>query len=409
MLASISTEFFPKQSDKVGVAVSGGGDSLALLRLMAEWSRETGLLVEAVTVDHGLRPEAATEAQLVANICEELSVQHRILQWDGLTAQGNLMAAARSARYRLIAEWAKSRELAAVYLGHTKDDVAENFLMRLSRKSGVNGLAKMAAQFERHEMTWVRPLMSHDRASLRDYLRRKGLVWSEDPTNDDIKYQRVRARQALKTLGDTGIDADVLADVSEAMRDARDALEFYTVQEAERLLTFHDGDVLLVQRPPDDIPSEVRSRMVRAILQWIGGQPYAPRESEMENLRFSAIEVRDTTLAGCFVRYEADGITRFSRELNAVSSLCVDLSEPSTIWDRWAIDGPHAPNLTIRALGESLKDVPDWREVGLPRASLMASPAVFDGETLVSAPVAGLQNGFSARIVADFESFLLSR
>ena len=112
------------------------------------------------------------------------------------------------------------------------------------------------------------------------------------------------------------------------------------------------------------------------------------------------------TLAGCSISQEKKTI-RFSREYNAVKDEIAQLGE---IWDnRWNVVGAKAAGLTVKALGEAIVEIPDWRDIGLPRASLMSSPAVFDGETLVSAPIAGFHNGFEAKLVTDFSSFLVSR
>ncbi|RME16806.1 MAG: tRNA(Ile)-lysidine synthetase [Alphaproteobacteria bacterium] len=90
----------------LGLAVSGGGDSMALLHLMATLAPARGLSLRAATVDHGLRPEAADEARFVAEVCARLGVPHETLVWDGRAARGNLQAEARAARYRLLAGWA---------------------------------------------------------------------------------------------------------------------------------------------------------------------------------------------------------------------------------------------------------------------------------------------------------------
>ena len=153
----------------LGVAVSGGGDSMACLDLMLWHGAELGFPVEAVTVDHGLRTGAKDEIALVAAYCAARGVPHSVLEWrwDGA---GNLQAEARSARYRLIADWAMGRGVDQVALGHTRDDVAETFLMRLARASGVDGLAAMERRFERGGVVWLRPMLALGRSDLREYL-----------------------------------------------------------------------------------------------------------------------------------------------------------------------------------------------------------------------------------------------
>ncbi len=127
----------------VGIAVSGGGDSIALLHLAQIWAVNNNVKVKVATVDHGLRSASASEAAGVASACALLGLDHRTLRWEGWHGQGDLQAVARNARQRLLADWARSVGIETVLLGHTMDDQAETVLMRLGRGSGVDGLSGM--------------------------------------------------------------------------------------------------------------------------------------------------------------------------------------------------------------------------------------------------------------------------
>jgi tRNA(Ile)-lysidine synthase len=404
---------------RLGIAVSGGSDSMACLDLMLWHARDKDFPVEAVTVDHGLRADAADEIALVAAYCQTENIPHTVLKW-AWNGQGNLQAKARDARYSLIGEWAGKAGVDIVALGHTQDDVAETFLMRLARQSGVDGLAHMEARFERGGLTWVRPMMAHARADWRTYLQRHGIPWADDPSNDDLTFERVRARQALEALAPLGIEAETLVGVAHNMGSARHALNHYAWAEvAEHEAVVVDrGDVILpeVATSRDHLlPSEIQRRLKIAALQWISGEEYPPRSSALLNLDVGLSTGADRhTLSGCFVtRTKADSSIdrrfRITREYNAVKDL---VSSTDVLWDgRWLLDGPHAPDLEVRALGEALKECPNWRETGLPRQSLLASPSVWRGETLVAAPLAGFSNSWEASATGrgTFAQFLLSR
>ncbi len=411
----VDTAFFEDDPDRVGVAVSGGGDSMALLHVAKCRSDLSGVPIEAVTVDHGLRAEAAEEAAMVARYCADHGIPHTTLKWEGAAAQGNVAAAARDARYRLMADWAKMRGIGGVLLGHTADDVAETFLMRLARKSGVDGLALMEVRFKRNGMRWVRPFWQQSRAELRDYLRRHDVPWVEDPTNEDETHDRPKARKALAALAPLGVTADGLKDVALNMLSARTALEHYALEEGHRIVKREGGDYLIPERPRPPIPPEIERRLWVAMIQSMSGAEYPPRKSAMDELQHSLVVGEKHTLGGCVISKEGTTI-RFAREVSACGgAVPMPDAEQGVVWDgRWHVrrdpealaeNGP----FLVRALGEAIKEVPDWRDTGLPRTSLMATPAVFGGETLIAAPVAGLQNGFEARIVADLSSFLLSR
>jgi len=402
LLFGIGSAFFPKPPPKIGVAVSGGGDSMALLHLYQRWAAQTGHVIAAVTVDHGLRPEARTEAETVAAYCAEAGISHDILTWSGWDGTGNLQAKAREARYGLMADWAKANSIGGVALGHTQDDIAETFVMRLARKAGVDGLAAMEQQWDADGIRWVRPLCLVARDALRDYLIRHGVSWVDDPSNDDPQFERVRVRKALTGLVELGIDTETLQQTAFNLQMARSALEHYTLMEADTHIEQVGGDIILKRKPP--MPLDIERRLFSKAVQWVGQKPYPPRSSQLEQLEHGVITGGKATACGCVVVREGRDI-RIMREHAAVK----DVSCPSDgIWDgKWRLDGPHAEGLMIRALGETgLMACPDWRETGFSRGSLLASPAVFAGENLIAAPVAGLENGWKAQIVADFASSL---
>ena len=183
---------------RIGIAFSGGGDSTALMHLARDWARGRHLMV--ATVDHGLRAESAAEAVLCHRAAAGLGLPHATLLWQRGTEAGNLMAAARDARLRLLSGWAARNRLEAVLLGHTQDDQAETVLMRLARGSGVDGLAGMAPRRDAFAMTWLRPMLEVSRAELRDWLESRGIGWLDDPSNDNSDYDRVRIRKADAAL-----------------------------------------------------------------------------------------------------------------------------------------------------------------------------------------------------------------
>lgn len=388
---------------KIGIAVSGGGDSMALLHLFTRWSAKSGVPIAAVTVDHGLRDASAREAQGVHDYCAQIGVPHETLLWQDWDGHGNLQAVARDARYRLMADWAQRNGVGGIALGHTKDDGAETFIMRLSRKAGVDGLAAMDTEFERDGVRYARPLWMTSRAELRDYLTRNDVAWVNDPSNYDVDFERVRVRNALTALADLGLGADALQHSSLVMRQARDALEFYTAQEAHRLVVAEQGDLVMPFAP--DIPAEMARRLRARAVQWMGQMTYPPRLTSMQHLMDGLSLEGAHTLGGAIVTVK-DGVLRFVREPNAVRMLGC---KTDSVWDgRWAFDGPHSDDLQVRALGDGISQCPDWRDAGLSRASLMASPAIWRADVLVSAPIAGYSQGWAARIVADFHSSLVT-
>ncbi len=389
--AILKQAFGPDAPPRVGVAVSGGGDSTALLVGL----HEAGFDLAAVTVDHGLRAGSAEEAAEVGRICAGLGVPHSVLSWQGTAAEGNLMDAARRARLRLIGAWARERGIADVALGHTADDEAETFLMRLGREAGLEGLAGMRRRFVAEGITWHRPLLGVTRVDLRAALRARGLGWIDDPSNDNPRFGRVRARQALAALAPLGITPATLGAVVRNLAAADAVLSETLCRFVEAAVTTPAGDVVIARAGFDALPPELKRRLLNAALRWISGSDYPPRAAKVADLLAGLAVPGDRTLHGCRIRMGRDAL-RLTREAAAVAALRVPAGER---WDRWVLTGPAAPGREIAVLGEGgLALCPHWRETGLPRASLLASPAVWHGGVLIAAPLAGLENGWKARI-----------
>ena len=387
---------------RLGVAVSGGSDSLGLLHLANDWGNANGRTVFAATVDHGLRDEAAAEAARVGEICADLGVAHRVLEWRDWDQEGNLQAEARTARYRLLADWARELELDAVLLGHTQDDLAENLLIRLSRRAGVDGLSAMASRFERDGQVFARPLLGVSREALREDLRSRNIEWLDDPSNDNAAFDRVKARQALSVLAPLGIDADVLADVSRNLSDAREALEWQVYRLAAQAVTQDRGDLVIDVSAIQAAPVELRRRLLVAAVRWVSGAEYAPRRASLAQALAKIESGEGATLSGCLLTV-ANGSLRVTREFAAVAKSVAT----GKVWDgRWLVDGPWQEGLEIRALGEEgLRQLDDWRGANMPRTSLLSSPSVWMGETLVASPILGFGVGWLANILAERADF----
>lgn len=429
----------------IALAVSGGGDSMAMLTLAHTWARVWGVRLWVVTVDHGLRPEAADEAAMVADECRLLGWPHATLRWhwDG---QGNKMDAARRARLELIDRW--RRGLEHVLMAHTQDDVAETFLMRLRRGSGVDGLAAMQGRRlvtphtgHRTDLPagdvvqtrapplptgqvagfhLVRPCLGMRRAELRHYLSTLKGRWIEDPSNEDPAYDRVRMRQVLTLLDGVGLTVDDLSRTATRMRRASDALRARAVDVWRGLEPLSDretrrsGDILLDRAGFEPVERETQLRLFAAALQFVSTNPYRPRVDPLEALLERVLSGGAGTLHGCEVRAEGAHI-RIMREVQAVADAHAIVGD-DRLWDRrWHVFDNEMKGLTIRALGED-----GWAqctERGGDRPSFYAAralPSVWDGARLVACDAMGVGPGGTTRLWPmgredlSFAGFLLS-
>jgi len=291
------------------VAVSGGGDSVALLALAARWGGDHGRAVLAATTDHGLRPEARDEAAAVQALCARLGVKHRILAPGGVPDRGNLSANLRDVRYAALAAWAARHGIGQVLLGHTEDDQAETVLMRLGRGAGVDGLAGMEACRTWQGVAWIRPLLEVRRAALRDWLRAEGMDWIDDPTNEDAAFERVRVRRALAVLAPLGITVEGLSDTADLLRGQRAVLEdAASALERAAALPAPPGEVWLDRRMLREAAEDTGLRILARSLARVGGRMHRPRQRSLGPLhaRLRSSESFRATLAGCLISARAD-------------------------------------------------------------------------------------------------------
>jgi tRNA(Ile)-lysidine synthase len=284
---------------RLGVAVSGGPDSLALLVLAA--ASFPGA-VHAATVDHGLRPESAAEAESVAKACVGLDIPHAVLR-PSAPISGNMQSAARRARYALLEAWRSEQGLDWVVTAHHADDQAETLLMRLNRGSGVAGLAGIRAVNGRV----LRPLLEWRRAELQTIVDEAGLAAAIDPSNRDERFDRARLRRELE--GAEWLDRLAAARSARALAEAEEALDWAAGRLfAER--TRSEGDTLRLD--PSGVPAELRRRLLLRALRGI--DPHAaPRGEELGRLLATLSQSGSATLAGVKAEAEsAGGVWAFS-------------------------------------------------------------------------------------------------
>lgn len=263
-----------KRVTAIVLAVSGGPDSVALMWLAARWRRglKHGPRLIAVTVDHGLRKESAAEARYVKRLAGRLGMEHRTLRWRGAKPKTGVQAAAREARYRLLAKAARSTGAIHVMTAHTRDDQAETFLMRLSRGSGISGLSGMAGATDRGEMRLIRPLLDISKAELVATLDAAGVAFADDPSNRDPAFTRPRLRALMPLLAEEGADAKTLARLAARLARADAALEVL-VDGAERYLALLDRSAALDNYDAGTfsrLPAEIRLRLLRRSIDRAG-------------------------------------------------------------------------------------------------------------------------------------------
>ena len=284
---------------------------MALMWLAARWMREScwaGSLHVAV-VDHGLRPEAAEEARFVQREAKKLGLEAHVLKWGGPHPKTGIPAAAREARYDLLCGLARKLN-AVVVTAHTQDDQAETVLMRLARGSGVDGLAGMEVSSMRGVVPVLRPLLGVSRQLLRATLREAGVVWIDDPTNENTAHERVRVRKALEVLAQVGVNREAIALSASRLGRARHALEVATrglMQVAVQIEANSFASISIDRWFA--VPPDLQVRAIMQLARMFGGG---------QEISLSGAErVRDWMMAGPSKATTFGGV-RFARRAKAI-------------------------------------------------------------------------------------------
>lgn len=390
------------------MACSGGADSLALALLTAEWAGPRGIAVSALIVDHRLRKDSAAEARQVAAWLKQAGIAAHILTRKGPKPKADIQAAARAARYGLLADWCARHGVRHLLLAHHREDQAETLLLRAMRGSGIDGLAAMAASRRLNgDLHILRPLLDQPKARLAAALQKRGQAWIEDPSNRNDAFARVRVRQALQTLDEDGSLARHLATTAANMARARQALECIAAETLERSVAWHaagfawlDADVLRAA------PEEIGLRALARLLRLVGGLPEPPRLESLQRLLSDLGQ--PATLHRCRLlpidgRLAMGGRLLVHREARFLPDpLPLGRIGAEAEWDgRFdLLAAKPLPGLRLAALGDARHSELAAREAEIPRPVWPSLPALWRGKRLVGLPVlspAGTLAGLGVR------------
>lgn len=399
MLSSLNPLELFKRVDTdspIVVAVSGGSDSIALLLLVSSWAKSVDASLQVVTIDHGLRPEAAAEAGFVSGVSEGLNLPHLTLAWDGIKPESGISQAARSARYQLLEEFACDIGAKTILVGHTANDQAETILMRSARGEegeqgrGFSGIAPL--MFLPKRTTLMRPLLGIGRNQLREYLKEINQSWIEDPSNCDEAYERVRIRNALGDDEDRIFQLCKFAALSGKLRQKL----------AEEVSSVLADSIQIDEGPLYSIPksaleeqsTSVKKLALQVLVAVAGGAEYFASDRSISRLLDDDCESR-LTMGHCVVE-TANSKFRFYREKRNLPSVVVGPNE-DVLWDgRYLIKNNSASSYFCGALSfghlQSIEETRGRKLSVKPRAVLGGTPYLIgDGDDVILPFIKGFE------------------
>lgn len=327
--------------------MSGGSDSLSLLILTAQWANANNIELFAATVDHALRSEAATEAAYVHELCQSQSIHHTTLTWAHQETRAS-QATARSARHRLLSNWAHDNDIGHLLLGHTQNDQIETFMMRTRAGSSWYGLAGLSGSApspiwpDGKDITLVRPLLHETRDDLMAFLTSMDVQWISDPTNEDIAYERVKMRQLAETL-DTASRDKILNSIAK-FKDMRCAEDAHLSAFVSSCVTAHaDGSLVVDLRELHTAPKERAQRLLLYAGMCVSGAETPARSNSAAAIlqSLSSCGSGSATFGDCWCAWGNEDLRLYRRPLGEARTtgapkphiLTLSSDRPTLIWD----------------------------------------------------------------------------
>jgi tRNA(Ile)-lysidine synthase len=379
----------------IGLAVSGGPDSLALLDCVGRWRARQSASppVSVFTVDHGLRPGSAGEALQVAAIAAGRGLPHRTLRWEGAKPSAGIEEAAREARYRLLNEAARAAGADCIVTAHHRDDQAETMLMRLGRGSSLTGLAGMrAARPLSDGIVLLRPLLGVAKARLVATTIAAGLAAASDESNHDRRFARTRLRALLPALAEEGVTPEGLARTADRLGGADAALDHYASELIGRAVSVDRLAVVRIEREAlAAAPEEVRLRLLAKVIGLIGGADWPPRTEKLEALAQAAASAAGfrRTLGGEVVEAGKAGIVAY-REAGRADWADIAVTPGfSGLWDRRfavRVEAAAGSGVVLGPLRDAGRIAIGAVGTGFPAAPLASLPAFRKAGKVIAVP-----------------------
>ena len=269
---------------RIAVAVSGGADSVALTLLLSVFCKKNNIELFAVTIDHKMRQGSSREALNLNKILKKKKISHRILEINSTNIpKTNIEAKLREARYEMLYEFCIKNEIGFLFLGHQLEDVAENFLIRLFRGSGLDGLSTIAEVSNLKKIKLVRPLLNFEKDELKKFLKSKKVEWFEDETNLDEKFLRNKIRNFFATFEDKNLIQERIKNAADEITITRDLFNDLMLCEAGKILEFGKaGFFLLDLEKFRKIESKIALKILALVAMEVARKNYKPRLKELK-------------------------------------------------------------------------------------------------------------------------------
>ena len=292
-------------NDDFIVAVSGGPDSLALSYLSKVYSFKKSIKVKYFIIDHKLRSNSSHEAKFAKKLLLKIKANLSILTWVGKKPKNNIQSIARHKRYSLLINQAKKFNIQNIVLGHQKDDLFENFFLRILRGSGLTGISSFDKKSQNQKINFIRPLLNVPKKDLENIAKKVFNTYVKDPSNQNDTFKRVKIRNFLKNLQTEGMDFKKFNLTIKNLKFANESIKFFTKKNLDdNTIINHNNKSILLNREFFNQPEEILFRSFTEVIKIVGKKYYPVRGKKIINIihKFKNDGIFKTTLGNCVIR-----------------------------------------------------------------------------------------------------------
>ncbi|MBF96773.1 MAG: tRNA(Ile)-lysidine synthase [Alphaproteobacteria bacterium MarineAlpha9_Bin4] len=324
---------FIKNKNTIAVAVSAGVDSMTLLHLSNAWAKKNNKRLYIISYNHNIRQKSLIEVNYVKDISKKLGWKHKILKWEN-PPKKNILEEARKARYLAISNFCKKENIEILLLGHHADDLVETFIMRVFKKSRIDGLCPMIPNRKLFDINLVRPLLRISKKDIYNYAKFNNIKFFEDPSNKNYKYLRTQIRMYLEKNKDL---KSKLLKSSRLFCKLRKYFDYHTINFFDKKVIFKEEGYILIERDNlSKLPDFLVLRILNKAIMDIGNNLYPLRSSKLNNLKKFILKKSNTKISvgGCLLENQS-GTISITREFNQIKNLEFILKEgESILWDK---------------------------------------------------------------------------
>ena len=289
---------------KFSAGISGGPDSMALAYFLKLYSLEKKIRIDYYHIDHGLRNNSKSEALIVKKKLKLLNINLKILKWKGKKPKSNVQSKARKFRYNLISKKLNKNLINIIFLGHTEDDLIENFLIRLSRGSGLKGFVSFNSKLIKNNGIYLsRPLLNCSKKELEYTSQKIFNFFIKDPSNNNLEYKRSRIREIIQKLKEEKFNFKKIKLTISNLTKSNEVIEFYVNNNIDKNTIYYKKKFVILKYNFFLQPDEIVFRSFSKILTDVGSRYYPSRGKKILEMihRIASKNFSKATLSGCTI------------------------------------------------------------------------------------------------------------